>query len=58
MNGRVKLKSDQGEIRISPHLHEPQGSTMGLFGISAEQEHSLIKLAQDKRAQVHTDTIR
>ncbi len=38
LNGKMKLRSDRGEVRVSPHLNEPDGLTMGLLRLGAEQE--------------------
>ena len=44
-DGRVKLRSNRGKVRIGPHLDEPNRPAMGLFGLSAEQEHGSIELS-------------
>jgi hypothetical protein len=60
-NGMMQFRSNWRKVWVSPHLHEPHephGSTVGLFRVSAEQEHGSIKFAQNKLTQVHTGTIR
>jgi hypothetical protein len=41
-NGRVKLRSNRGKVRVGPHLDKPNRSAMGLFGLNAKQEHGSI----------------
>ena len=43
--GRMKLRSNRRKVGISPHLDEPDRPAMGLFRLSAEQEHGSIKLS-------------
>jgi hypothetical protein len=42
---KTKLRSNRGEVGIGPHLDEPNRPTMGLLGLSAEQEHGSIELS-------------
>jgi hypothetical protein len=45
-DGRVRLRCNQGKVGIGPHLDEPNRPAMGLFGLSAKQEHGSIELSQ------------
>jgi hypothetical protein len=44
--GRMKPRSNRRKVGIGLHLDEPDRPAMGLFRLSAEQEHGSIKLSQ------------